>query len=313
MPNIGEQLEEARKRKGVSIREAAEATKIRGDFLAAFESNQFGEVTLPEIYKRGFIKIYSNFLKLDAEKVLADYTAHQLGNSRLARKDGREFLGRIELPSSRQRQKEGTRAPVAPEEPTRTPEPATQPAPDTPAENPRGGDAPAFNFRDQPEEEPEPRRSRFSSDDRDSSPFGGDKTLYWKIGLAGGGAFVLFLLIFALFKAITSGPSDPGETRINETRSDTRTTERTTPTPATGSEVILVGTGEVFVQVKQLDNGEILYSGTLSQGERVPLRIRGDADIAFTRGSNLQIIKDGETFQPDVSRSELGKVNTRNL
>ena len=33
MQTIGEKLEEARKRKGVSVREAAETTKIRGDYL----------------------------------------------------------------------------------------------------------------------------------------------------------------------------------------------------------------------------------------------------------------------------------------
>ena len=33
MQSIGERLEEARKRKGISLREAAEATKIRSDFL----------------------------------------------------------------------------------------------------------------------------------------------------------------------------------------------------------------------------------------------------------------------------------------
>ena len=49
MQTIGERLEEARKRKGISIREAAEATKIRGDYLQKFESNQF-DLNLAEIY-----------------------------------------------------------------------------------------------------------------------------------------------------------------------------------------------------------------------------------------------------------------------
>ena len=41
MQTIGERLEEARKKKGLSLREAAEATKIRGDYLQKFEGNQF--------------------------------------------------------------------------------------------------------------------------------------------------------------------------------------------------------------------------------------------------------------------------------
>lgn len=74
---IGERLEEARKKKGISIREAAEATKVRGDYLQAMESNSF-EINLPEIYVRGFYKIYVNFLRLDAERYMTDYDAMRM-------------------------------------------------------------------------------------------------------------------------------------------------------------------------------------------------------------------------------------------
>ena len=75
---IGERLEEARKRKGLSIREAAEATKIRGDFLLEMEDNSF-DIPLPQIYIRGFLKNYARFLKLDPNKILTDYDAQMLG------------------------------------------------------------------------------------------------------------------------------------------------------------------------------------------------------------------------------------------
>jgi len=310
MQNIGERLEEARKRKGLSVREAAEATKIRGDFLSAFENERFEEITLPEIYKRGFLKVYSKFLNLDSEKILADYTAHQLGNSKLARKDGREFFGRMDMPHTARRG-ESSRAPVeAPPPHQSSPEdfPAAAEqkisAPDDAATlHPAHGEGvSAIND------------SRFPSGEDEPTRYGLDKTLYWKIGLAGGGALVLFLLIFALVKALTSGSGQPtGTAGINEPPEDAPPASEQSASGGDVSEVVLVGKGEVFVQVKQLSNGEILYKGTLSQGERVPLGVRGDADIAFTRGSNLQIIKDGETFEPDVSRSELGKVNTGNL
>jgi cytoskeleton protein RodZ len=61
MQTIGERLEEARKRKGVSIREAAETTKIRGDYLQKFEANSF-DVDLPPLYVRGFLRSYARFL-----------------------------------------------------------------------------------------------------------------------------------------------------------------------------------------------------------------------------------------------------------
>lgn len=95
MQTIGERLEEARKKKGISIREAAEATKIRGDYLQKFESNQF-DIGLTEIYTRGFLRTYSNFLKLPAERVLNDYAALGRGEVR-PRQPSREVYGRMDI------------------------------------------------------------------------------------------------------------------------------------------------------------------------------------------------------------------------
>lgn len=101
MQTIGERLEEARKRKGISIREAAEATKVRGDYLHKFESNQF-DIKLPEIYVRGFLRIYGNFLKLPADKLVADYLALGLGEGGRPQGRGlnREIYGKMEISHS---------------------------------------------------------------------------------------------------------------------------------------------------------------------------------------------------------------------
>ncbi len=95
MQTIGERLEEARKRKGISIREAAEATKIRGDYLHKFEGNQF-DINLPEIYVRGFLRTYAAYLKLPADKISADYNALGLGQPK-SRNLNRETFGRMDL------------------------------------------------------------------------------------------------------------------------------------------------------------------------------------------------------------------------
>lgn len=101
MQTIGERLEEARKRKGISIREAAEATKIRGDYLHKFENNQF-DIRLPDIYIRGFLRIYANYLKLPSEKIIADFLALGLGEG--GRPSGRglnrEIYGKMEISHS---------------------------------------------------------------------------------------------------------------------------------------------------------------------------------------------------------------------
>lgn len=101
MQTIGERLEDARKKKGISIREAAEATKVRGDYLQKFENNQF-DIGLTEIYVRGFLRNYASYLKLPSERILGDYAS--LGHDEPAhphpRQPSREVYGRMELSSS---------------------------------------------------------------------------------------------------------------------------------------------------------------------------------------------------------------------
>src|SRR3954463_16685096 len=95
MQTIGERLEEARKKKGISIREAAEATKIRGDYLQKFESNHF-DIGLTEIYTRGFLRTYANFLKVPSDRLLNDYSALGRGEAR-PRTPRREVYGSMDI------------------------------------------------------------------------------------------------------------------------------------------------------------------------------------------------------------------------
>ena len=76
MQSLGERLQEARQRLGVTTREAADVTKIRSDFLQAMEANQFESIPLSDVYKRGFTKIYAKYLRLDEEKAVADFNTH---------------------------------------------------------------------------------------------------------------------------------------------------------------------------------------------------------------------------------------------
>jgi cytoskeleton protein RodZ len=96
MQTIGERLEEARKRKGISVREAAESTKIRSDYLQKFEANTF-DIDLPPLYIRGFIRTYAKFLDLDAERLVGDVDAALTRDGKPARREQREALGRVEF------------------------------------------------------------------------------------------------------------------------------------------------------------------------------------------------------------------------
>src|ERR1017187_1724033 len=95
MQSIGERLEEARKKRGISIREAAEATKIRGEYLQKFEGNQF-EIGLTDIYTRGFLRGYANYLRIPSDRLLNDYTSLR-GSETRVRQPSREVYGRMDL------------------------------------------------------------------------------------------------------------------------------------------------------------------------------------------------------------------------
>jgi cytoskeleton protein RodZ len=119
MQTIGERLEEARKKKGLSLREAAEATKIRGDYLQKFEGNQF-DIGLTEIYTRGFLRTYATYLKLPVDRLLADYAA--LGHSEAKpRPSNREVYGRMPLAAESAEHGEAAAAGPATAEPAPAP------------------------------------------------------------------------------------------------------------------------------------------------------------------------------------------------
>jgi cytoskeleton protein RodZ len=111
MQTLGERLEEARKRKGISIREAAEATKIRGDYLQKFEANSF-ELDLPPLYVRGFVRAYARHLDLDAARFLSEYDTLMAGEGRAPRRETRENFGRVEFGGEGETVETSTRAPA---------------------------------------------------------------------------------------------------------------------------------------------------------------------------------------------------------
>src|SRR3972149_6088028 len=110
MQTIGEKLEEARKRKGISVREAAETTKIRGDYLQKFEANPF-DLNLPPLYIRGFLRSYARYLELDPDRVVGDFNT-VLAEGKSARRETREVYGRVDFADASRSQEGGDVAPT---------------------------------------------------------------------------------------------------------------------------------------------------------------------------------------------------------
>ncbi len=75
---IGRTLKVAREGRGKSLEEASRETRIRAEYLEALEREAFDRL-LGDVYVRGFLRSYSSYLGLDADKILRAY-AHRYGN-----------------------------------------------------------------------------------------------------------------------------------------------------------------------------------------------------------------------------------------
>lgn len=94
---IGQKLQEARKKRGLSIKDASDYLKIKVDFLNHFENDRF-DFNLPEVYMYGFLKLYANYLKLDVKTLMGQYSElKQLNPQSVYQKESRESLGRMQF------------------------------------------------------------------------------------------------------------------------------------------------------------------------------------------------------------------------
>jgi cytoskeleton protein RodZ len=72
VPEIGNSLREARIRKGLSVKDVEDVTKIRSKYLEALEEDDF-EVLPGPTFVKAFLRTYALFLKLDADALVDEY------------------------------------------------------------------------------------------------------------------------------------------------------------------------------------------------------------------------------------------------
>lgn len=263
MQSIGERLEEARKRKGLSIRDAAEATKIRGDFLTSFESNSM-DIPLPEIYRRGFLKSYARFLKLDVDKVITDYEAiTRSGAERQTRsRNGEsqrsgEYLGRMTMPEY---------------------------------------GAPAATVYDESDrvKVPDPNKSYEELEEEEFGEGGIDKGMLIKVGIIAGCSILFLILAVLLVNVMSGGKGDPA---VNPELSNPAIVENEPATEdisAVAEDTITIrAIDDVTITVRQVADDERIFSETLTAGDEQTITKRGMVKVFMTERSNVVFIKNG--------------------
>jgi cytoskeletal protein RodZ len=72
---VGTALRAARTKRGLTLEEAARDTRIRPDLLAALEDEDFAKL-MGDVYVRGSLRSYAQYLGLNADKVVELYARH---------------------------------------------------------------------------------------------------------------------------------------------------------------------------------------------------------------------------------------------
>jgi cytoskeletal protein RodZ len=83
MPTVAEQLRAAREAKKLTVQQAADATKIRTDYIRALEDGNFNVFSAP-IYIRGSVKNYATMLKMDVPQIMAVLDAELKGTEKFS-------------------------------------------------------------------------------------------------------------------------------------------------------------------------------------------------------------------------------------
>ena len=82
---VGQLLQEARRQRGLEIKDIAASTHVRSEYLSALEEGRFSE--LPEnVYTRNFLRLYAEAVGLDEKEVLEHYSLERYGKSDAPRK-----------------------------------------------------------------------------------------------------------------------------------------------------------------------------------------------------------------------------------
>ena len=97
MAGFGETLRQARAHKGVTLREAEQATRINRHHLAALEDENFSALP-PLIYQRGIVRNYAVYLELDASNMLSRFEETQGGDATSSQLNGAS-VPPIDMPS----------------------------------------------------------------------------------------------------------------------------------------------------------------------------------------------------------------------
>ena len=97
---IGQRLSARRQEKGVSVSEAAAATRILSKYILAMEADNFSVLSAP-VYVKSFIRLYAKYLEMEAAPLVEDYQReYEASSTPQLTDDVRKSLAKADVPAS---------------------------------------------------------------------------------------------------------------------------------------------------------------------------------------------------------------------
>lgn len=292
---LGDTLREAREKQGLTYKDIEKGTSIRALYIEYIEKGEYDE--LPgDVYTKGFIRSYANFLKLDANALVQAFTAERhKGAAPAAEQKPAAPKAAPEKPQAKKPSAPSVQPAAKPVEKAekaaksetieKAEKPAEQPsAPKQEAAPRKAAVQPkATAVKPQPKQQPKkapaskPAAPRFTAQDFNEPKRSNGKL----IAIV---AVVLVVLAGAVYAL--SGSDDSAKKPAAQQQ--TQQTEAPAPKTYDGVEVTATFTADCWLEVKA--DGKTVYEGTLKKGDsqtwkgtdKVTVRVGDAGAVSFS-------------------------------
>lgn len=291
---LGDTLREAREKQGLTYKDIEKGTSIRALYIEYIEKGEYDE--LPgDVYTKGFIRSYANFLKLDANALVQAFTAERhKGAAPAAEQKPAAPKAAQEKPQAKKPEAPSAQPAAKPVEKVekaakaekieKVEKPAEQPAAPKQEAAPRKAPVQpkATAVKPQPKQQPKkapaskPAAPRFTAQDFNEPKRSNGKL----IAIV---AVVLVVLAGAVYAL--SGSDDSAKKPAPQ---QTQQVEAPAPKTYDGVEVTATFTADCWLEVKA--DGKTVYEGTFKKGDsqtwkgtdRVTVRVGDAGAVSFS-------------------------------
>lgn len=292
---LGDTLREAREKRGLTYKDIEKGTSIRALYIEYIEKGEYDE--LPgDVYTKGFIRSYANFLKLDANALVQAFTAERhKGAAPAAEQKPAAPKAAQEKPQAKKPEAPSAQPAAKPVEKVekaakaekieKVEKPAEQPAAPKQEAAPRRAPVQpkATAVKPQPKQQPKkapaskPAAPRFTAQDFNEPKRSNGKL----IAIV---AVVLVVLAGAVYAL--SGSDDSAKKPAPQQQ--TQQVEAPAPKTYDGVEVTATFTADCWLEVKA--DGKTIYEGTLKKGDsqtwkgtdKVTVRVGDAGAVSFS-------------------------------